>query len=137
MANLAQLRDRVDAWLADKWPTVVARQQNFFTNRGRYWQGLRTHTIIPAHTNGSDGDSAPDRMDDNLTDQYENWRAVFPEWDGVPIPCALQVDVYDGPQGKGWVARIFVTFNGATYTRAQNVGPHSWLTQGWLDVDAE
>ena len=133
MATLAQLRIRVDAWLADKWPTVVARQQNYFTNRGHYWQGLKTHTIDPAHTNGSDGDSAPDRLNSNPTDQFENWSNVFPEWDGVPIPCALQVDTYGVAQRnedgsvtvlQGWVATIWIRYNGVLYSRSQNVGPY-------------
>lgn len=131
MATLNQLRTRVDAWLADKWPTVVARQQNYFANRGQYWQGLKTHTIDPAHTNGSDGDSVPDRLNAQPTDAFSNWSNVFPEWDGVPIPCALKVDVYDGPQGKGWVATIFIRFNGVLYSRSQNVGPESYRTEPW------
>jgi hypothetical protein len=135
MANLAQLRTRVDAWLADKWPTVVARQQNFFANRGRYWQGLKTHTIDPAHTNSTEGDSIPDQLNANPTDQFENWSTVFPEWDGVAIPCAVQCDVYDGPEGKGWVATIWIRFNGTLYSRSQNVGPESHRTEAWHVVD--
>lgn len=135
MATLAQLRTRVDAWLADKWPTVVARQQNYFANRGQYWQGLRTHTLYPAHTNGADGDAVPDRLDAGPSDQFSTWRNVFPEWDGLPIPCALQIDTYDGPQGKGWVATIFVRYNGVLYSRSQNVGPESGRTQPWQVID--
>lgn len=135
MANLVQLRDRVDTWLADKWPTVVARQENYRTNRGVYWQGLKTHTITPVHTNGSDGDSIPDQLNASPTDQFSNWSTVFPEWDGVPIPCSLAVDVYSSPEGEGWVATLEVVFNGVTYSRSQNVGPLSNLTKAWHEVE--
>jgi hypothetical protein len=131
MATLAQVRTRVDAFLTDKWPTVVARQQNFFINRGRYWQGLLTHTIYPAHTNGADGDSIPDRLNSNPTDQFENWSAVFPEWDGVAIPCALKCDPYDGPYGKGYFVTILIRYNGVLYSRSQNVGPETRFQYGW------
>lgn len=135
MATQAQVRTRVDAWLADKWPTLVARQQNFFANKGRYWQGLKTHTIDPAHTNGADGDAAPDRLDANPSDEFENWRNVFPSWDGSPLPCALQVDTYSGPSGVGWVATVFIRYNGTLYSRSQNVGPETYRTEPWHIVN--
>lgn len=137
MATLAQLRTRVDAWLADKWPTIVARQQNYFANRGTYWQGLRTHTITPTHTNGADGDSVPDRLASNPTDQFSNWLNVFPEWNGVPIPCCIWCDTYGGPDGQGWIASIEIIHNGTKYARSQNVGPESWRTEGWHVVQDE
>lgn len=137
MPTLSQLRDRVDAFIADKWPTLVARQENFRANRGRYWQGLRTHTIVPQHDNGKDGSSAGDRLAATPNDHFENWLNVFPEWDGVPIPCSLTVDTYDGPGGMGWVAKIEVSFNGKTYERAGNVGPESYRAFGWRVQDPD
>ena len=135
MATITQLRNRVDAWLADKWPTVVARQQNYYANRGVYWQGLRTHTIVPAHTNAADGDSVADALDAMPDDAYSNWRNVFPEWDGVPIPCAVSIDVYGGPDGEGWCATIWIRYNGVLYSRSQNVGPDTHRTEAWHVVN--
>jgi hypothetical protein len=135
MATLLQLRTRVDAWLADKWPTVVARQDNYLANRGHYWQGLLTHTIVPTHTNSVDGDAVPDRLVVHPTDVFEDWKTAFPEWDGVNIPAALKIDVYDGPQGKGWCATIYIRYNGTLYSRSRNVGPESERTEAWHVVD--
>jgi hypothetical protein len=134
MATLNQVRTRVDNWLAEKWPSLVARQDNFFINRGRYWQGLRTHTIVPAHTNGADGDSLCTELDAQPNDAFSNWRNAFPEWATEPIPCALQCDVYDGPLGKGWFATIWIRYNGTLYKRSRNVGPESEHTQAWAVV---
>ena len=133
MPTLANVRTRVDNWLADKWPTIVARQDNFYTNRGRYWQGVMTHTQgnIPRHLSASYNPTVPDQLDFNTTDNFDNWRAVFPEWDGVPIDAAVKCDVYEGPQGKGWCATPYVYFNGTLYSRSQNVGPESERTQAW------
>ena len=137
MATLSQMRDRVDSWLAARWPTVVARQQNYFVNRGRYWQGLITHSLLPEHTNSRDGDALADRLAVNPTDQFENWAVVFPEWSTELLPAAIQIDVYDGPAGKGWVATIWVKYNGTIYSRSQNVGPESHRTQSWHVVELE
>lgn len=135
MATLTQLRTRVDAWLADKWPTMVARQENYRTNRGMYWQGLITHTVVPSHTNAADGDSIADQLSVHPHDQFADWISVFPEWDGLPIPCALEVSVYEGPTGVGWWATLYVRYNGILYARSQNVGPQSNLTQPWHVVN--
>lgn len=129
--TLAQARDRVDTWLANHWPNFVARQENFRANRGRYWQGLLTHTSIPNHLSGGAADAVADRLSVHPTDQFEDWKTAFPEWDGVPIPAAVKVDTYGGPQGQGWCATIYVRFNGTLYSRAQNVGPESYRTYGW------
>ena len=129
--TLAQARQKVDDWLADKWPIIAERQNNYFLNRGVYCQGLRTHTIIPAYTSGADGDSVADQLNANPTDQFSNWSNVFPEWEGVAIPCALKCDVYDSPEGKGWVATVYVRYNGVVYKRSRNVGPESFRTKAW------
>lgn len=131
MATLIQVRTRVDTWLADKWPTITARQENYKSNRGNYWQGVRTHTVVPAHTNGADGDTIPDRLEQEPSDAFSDWKNVFPEWDGVAIPCALQCDVYESPQGKGYVATVFIRYNGVLYSRSRNVGPESHRTEAW------
>lgn len=134
MATLAQLRTRIDTWVANRWPTIVARQENYRTNRGHYWQGLRTHIGCPAHSNSTDGDKVGDNLESQPTDAFSNWTNVFPEWVSELLPCCLWVDVYDGPSGKGWVANIEVIYNGKTYHRAVNVGPESSRSQGWHEV---
>lgn len=133
--TLIQTRNRIDAWLFAHWPTFVARQENYLTNRGNYWQGLLTHTVTPSHTTGNDADSIADRISIHPTDQFEDWITAFPEWSGVTLPAAVKVDVYSGPQGKGYCATIYVRFNGVLYSRAQNVGPESFRTYAWRAED--
>lgn len=131
MPTLAKMRDAIDTFLANKWPTIVARQQNFYANRGRYWQGLKTHIVCPAHTNGQDGSKAADRFDDGPTDQFSTWLNVFPEWVSELLPCCIWIDVYKGPDGEGWVANVEATHEGVMYRRSQNVGPESHRTKPW------
>ena len=138
MPTLTQIRDRVDTWLADKWPTIVARQQNYFGNVGHYWQGLRTHTVTPTHDAGpDDGDTIGDRLDDQPDDQgaFSAWSNVYPEWVTEAIPCTVWIDVYETPAGiKGWVGNIEIVYSGTTYRRSQNVGPESFRTEAWHQV---
>lgn len=131
MATLSQVRTRVDAWLADKWPVLVARQETYFANHGHYWQGVRTHTFDLNHTSQTDGDSSPDNLNSRPTDVEESWTTLFPAWEGVSIPAVLKVDVYDGPLGKGWVATVWVAYNGTVYRRSRNVGPWTERTEAW------
>ena len=130
----AQVRTAVDAWLTAKLPDLTAAQNAYFATHGRYWQGLLSHISAPAHTDSHDGEAAPDRMASKPTDQAESWSDVLPGWATVRFPGRLQVDVYDGPSGKGWVYIADVMHNGTRFRRIVNVGPETFRTQGWYQV---
>lgn len=134
MPTLNQVRNAVDNFVTNRWATVVARQENFRTNRGRYWQGLRTHTNCPAWSNAVDGSAAGDLLGTHPTDQFEDWLAVFPEWLAELLPACLQVTAYDGPAGQGWVLAVEVMHNGNKYRRVVNVGPETFRAHGWTAV---
>jgi hypothetical protein len=131
MPSLNQVRTKVNDWLSNRWPALVNFQENYFTNHGRYWQGLATHSSYPAFTNSTDGDSVPDRLAIKASDVAETWLDNFSNWGGVELPCQFIIDVYDGPDGKGWVGKVRVSFNGTIYERAQNVGPEEHRTFAW------
>lgn len=134
--TLAQARQKVDDWLALKWPDIVARQQNYFANRGQYWQGLKTHTVVPEYTNSADGDAIADNLNAKPNDVFSNWSTAFPDWVNAPLPCAVKCDVYLDPvDGWGWVATVYVRYNGTLYSRSRNVGPQAWRTQAWAVVN--
>ena len=130
-ATLAQVRTRVDDWLTARWQTVVNRQNNFFEQHGRYWQGLVTHADFPNHTSQDYGDTAADRLGIKPSDEVLTWAEAFPALEGINFPAALRIDNYESPEGHGWVATIWVMHNGTIYTRAQNIGPETWRTHGW------
>lgn len=132
MATLNQTRNAIDTFISNNWATIVARQENFRTNRGHYWQGVRTHTVTPTHTNSTDGSSEPDRLDDSPSDDlFAKWSAAFPEWAGTKLGACLKVDTYDGPLGVGWALTIEVIHNGNLYRRCLNVGPETNRAYGW------
>ena len=125
MATLAQVRNAVDAKLATLWATVQAREDAYAAaHNGRYWQGLRTHTLAPA-----DGVTVlPDIGNATPTDQAQAWPAAILT---TPLEMTLQIDVYDGPLGVGYVATVQVSYAGTLYERAAQVGPETWRQYGW------
>jgi hypothetical protein len=136
MPTLNQMRTAIDNFVTNKWPTIVARQENYRTNKGTYWQGLPTHLACPEHSNGTDGSKLGDRLDEGPEGQFSTWLNVFPEWLSDILPACVKVDVYDSPDGQGWVLTVEATHNGTKYRRSQNVGPESHRTQGWHIVPA-
>ena len=137
MPTLKQLRDKADAWLTPRWTIMVDRQETYRAAHGRYWQGLIFHTVIPEATTTKWGDLIPDRLTVKPSDQAENWLDFLPELEGIAVAAALWVDVYDGPQGHGFVANLAARYNGTLYHRAQNRGPETWRTQDWHVVNED
>lgn len=134
MPTLAQVRDFVDNRLANLWTNqIVPRQNVFFGNRGRYWQGLITTstTALPNNTAASTGviEVTP-RLNTRPTDQSETWADAGFNLEAT-IPMAIKIDVYNGAQGPGYVGQVWVKFNDTIFTRAQNNGPETWRTFGW------
>jgi len=133
MPTLLATQTLVDEFVAANLAVLTARQENFRTNRGRYWQGLSTHVMRPSHTNGSDGSAPGDRLLVHPTDQFDDWDAVFPEWraGSVLLPAALRIDVYDGPDGRGWAIVIEFLHAGTLWRRVINVGPETSRSKPW------
>jgi hypothetical protein len=127
MATPAQIRAAVDSRLATLWAAIQAKEQAYFDAHGHYWQGLRTHSVVPA-----DGETAlPNVGTATPTDQADPWPAALR---GVAMEMAIQIDVYDGPAGVGYQATVFVMIAGNTWTRTAQVGPEAWRVSGWAQA---
>lgn len=136
--SLATVRAKIDNWLTPKWPWLIGKQSDYFTANGYYFQGLWTHTGELIQTDALDGDTVPDNLSSRPTDQVHTWHdAVGNALNALLLPARLKLDVYDGPQGKGWVAVLQVKYNGNVYQRAKQVGPETGHTQDWHQVELE
>lgn len=129
MATPQEVRDTVNATLAPLLTAIRSRQAAIFGARGRYLQLGRTHVMAPI-----DGElAAPDNLSFRPQGETQGWQ-------GLPanLPCCLWIDVYDGPQGKGFVvtAEVSLTINGRvlTWQRAVNEGPETWRSFNWVRV---
>ena len=134
--TLANLRDAVDARLVTLWGNIQTRQATYLANNGRYWQGGWTHSIAP-NTRNSDAnpvETAPDTAESSKPDnEPAGWGSVpgFPNL----LAYRIRMDVYQGPDGWGYVGTIQVRHNGNVYERAAQVGPETWRQYGWRAVE--
>jgi hypothetical protein len=129
MATPAQIRSAVDTKLAALWAAVQSREDTYFANHGRYWQGLKTHTVIPA-----DGATAtPD-----IGSAVPYYQAAGDAWpSGIltqSLPMSLDITQYQGPTGSGYVATVSVLITGHLWQRAQDSGAESYRTFSWTDM---
>jgi len=123
-----RVRADVAADITNFWPQMVAYQTNYRATNGLYFQGLYTHSQRPR--NGVK--SAPDLLDNHPTDQAQSWRAA---WDGLgPREWRGRVDVYEGPNGAGWVLTVELELSDGVWAREWNEGPESWRSTDWVTV---
>src|SRR5204863_1705256 len=119
------LENKLDALLKDTSDQVATIQDAYFSIHGRYWQGARTHSAIPA-----DGAAATPDLNRKPSDQTETW-ATF----GLTLPAqteaAFSVDVYQARAGHGYGVNADVIVAGVRYRRAVNHGPESWREHHW------
>ena len=122
------LEAKANKILADLQNDLVPIQAIYLAQRGRYWQGILTHPVLPR-----DGAASPPDKRRKPTDQIEDWNDV-----NVPLPanmeCAVAVDVYNrGPAYQGYVVRGEVEIAGERWVKQVNVGPpgEGYRTQEW------
>ena len=133
-AQHPDVAESLTAWLKNAshatWRNLAkVRQEAYAANHGgRYWQGIATPSNLP-----DDGALVAADYTKKPHDQAERWTDIFFGADVLPtnIPAQAQVDVYDGPQGKGWTVTLRGTKNGNLYWRTWNVGPETWREQDW------
>jgi len=128
--TLAALRLRVDTWLTNRFSLLNSRQNAYFVSHGKYFQGLITHSALPAQTTAATAVAAPDGLTFHHADRSETWQDFLPEINET-LAGAIVIDVYDGPQGKGWIVTVYVRYNGTTYRRIKSVGPDTSRDAPW------
>jgi len=123
----------IDLVVDSHLPRIATYQATYALNHsGRYFQGLWSHSTTPDESSST----PPDQLTGRPTDQLEDFNAM---WTEVRIglgrlPCRIRIDVYNGPQGQGYVVMFETSRLGAVYARAINVGPETWRESGWTAV---
>lgn len=127
MATVAQIKAAAEQFRQDHGTKFRNRQETYFAIHNINWQGIISHAVIP-----DDGIAAPPDLTRRPTDQVERWQDVFTGANALPAnwPIAIQVDVYDGPSGKGWTITVLATKNLITYSRTWNFGPETYREDG-------
>jgi hypothetical protein len=104
-------------------------QTAYYDQHGRFAQ------VLPLFANApSEGIAAlPDRLTDIPTSGVRGsdlWAFV----NLAAFPANIRIDVYDGPQGKGFVVTLEARFNNQLYTTSINSGPEGYRANGWVVV---
>ena len=134
--TIKAVRDKVDNWLAPRWDWLVGKQEAYHTNHGHYFQGLWTHLAEIEQNDLLTGDTIPDNLTSKPSDQEHTWHdAVGGAFDSLPFPARLRLDVYDGTDGQGWVAKLEIIYAGNLYRRSKQVGSEQWRTKDWALID--
>ena len=129
-----QLKAKIDRRLGLLLTHLEARQEAYFTAHGRYFQGIRTHAVLPK---GEIDEETPPNPRVKPTDQDEDWDGA-----GINLPAkmpfALAIDVYEGPRGHGWSARVEVGHQERELAKQIGFGPDAGhYTHDWQDVTGD
>jgi len=114
--------DKVGSDLA---AAIVSKQAAYLAANGRYFQCLSTHSEIPV--DGAKTAPATDVKTDASVVSYSEQSIPLPE----STSCAVAIDNYNGPSGKGYVIRLTTNQSGKIYTKRINVGPETYRTHDW------
>lgn len=125
MPTLQEVRDKVDTRLAQIWPVITNRQDTYFQLHGRYWQGIIDPQSLITDATDTDLDSSL-----HPTDQQETWLDMFGAQLPAQLPMQIQIDAYQSVEGHGFVATVYVKFNGNIYSRSRGIGPED-RNQSW------
>jgi hypothetical protein len=122
---LPQTISAIDSLITNLATQLATLQPPYLSAHGRYWQGARTHSIIPL-----EGVPTAPNLLAKPTDQTESWLTF-----GIVLPAlteaALTVEIYNGPSGHGYVIHADVISSGVRYRKSTNVGPEIWRTHDW------
>lgn len=130
MPTTQEVLARIDQRFAAERSRIEAGQQAYRAAKGRYFQGLPTHSAVPL------ADAAPDRAADHPADQAESWL----DMGGLPasMRSRLAIDVYDGLSGRGYTITLTARMaDGTEWARRANVGLDTEREHGWRPAPAE
>jgi hypothetical protein len=110
--------------------SIASRQSVYFGSKGKYFQGIATHTdaALPA-----DGTTQTPIKTVKPTDQTENWND-FGVTFASKIPCAVSITYYNGPSGKGYVTHYKLKVGLEIWLRSVNTGPEAYRSHDWKKV---
>lgn len=100
---------------------LAAFQAGFCAANGRYWQGL----LQPL--------DAPD-YNARTTDYGDSWAGTGITFTSLSN-VSMAVDVYDGPDGHGYITRIEATEGPLVWSRTKGVGPDTRREHTWESRD--
>jgi hypothetical protein len=108
---------------------LTAFQAAYLAEHGQYYQALQSHNTAPDMLTPPDGlENHPTYQDDDL--------GVL--WTSAALPYELawsfSVNIYEGPDGQGYVLNVTTILDGHEYGLSANFGPETYRSQDWHEV---
>jgi hypothetical protein len=100
-------------------------QEKWFNANGRFFQGKATMPSPPSVL--TDGRVA---LESGLTDQVDDWRDVG--YVDQSAPVQLRADVYEGPQGHGYIVTAKMLVGRQVWLNQMHVGPEQRNVQQYV-----
>ena len=130
MATKPQIKAAAQAFVGQQLGKIIPVQNQYF-NKGIHFQGIVTPATPP-----DDGASVVPDLTKKPTDQAEAWEDLFTGLTALDSPwaCSMQIDVYDGPLGKGWTLTARATKDNILMSKVWSFGPEERGTD-WIETD--
>lgn len=98
--------------------------QRLVSDPSTYTQAIRSHNTLPR-----DGTNRTALATNVAPTRGASWATLAAITNDLPF--AARLDVYDGPQGKGWCLVAEALLGTNTLRRTRNVGPEIWRSHPW------
>jgi hypothetical protein len=113
MATLAQIRTKVDSFLADLWAnTIVPKEEAYFALHGHYAQVL-VSPVVRVSDDGTGIFTKRPPSDEHFASDFDLTIAT-------PIPAQIEIHTHDGVEQHGFTAHVYVEVLGKLYHRSKN-----------------
>jgi hypothetical protein len=121
--------DYINAELDVFIPRLDAFQAAYYSSNDQYFQALTSHSTVPSGVEPADITTHPTDQDAVL--------ATLWDYTGLPVALnwSLRIDVYDGPDGAGYVLTVSTNVAGDTWITSVNHGPDTWRDTPWYKFD--
>jgi hypothetical protein len=124
--SLASEQAAIDAAVATLVTAINSAQVTYLAANGRYWQGLISHSTIPA----DGGSVAADNLTAQPSDQSEDWNDFLGGSAPGSLPAALYVHTYKKPNGsQGYKIQKLFIYAAAFYSSSVDSGNDS--SEAW------
>lgn len=123
--TLQELQQEIDRRFELQKLYIQSVQSGYFESRSRYFQGLSTHSAIPA-----DGQElAPDLGLEKPIDQAETWLDVgqLP----AQMLSQMEINVYHSQQGHGYFVVLRFQYGNDIWEKSINFGPEESFGHDW------
>lgn len=110
---------------------ITDSQTDYIKTHDKYWQGLPTHSVLPA--DGKKG--KPDKLKSKPEYREESWKDLGLDID-IQMPFSIKVNEHYKPttNEKGYTVQFHKMVGGKEYIKSVGYGIASQFTRDWQEI---